>query len=66
MSISILATADEFDFDGEFAALVANYARTQPIGEPLPPADETLRRRERRPSRGSADRRAIEHSMREV
>ena len=75
MSISALAPADDFDgFDDllAFAAIVADFDNplaglapaTQPHGEPLPPADESLRRREHRPARSTADRAAIERSMR--
>ena len=52
------------DFD-EWEREFAPARLTQPIGEPFPQPDETLRRREHRPARRVADMSAIDESWRE-
>jgi len=63
MSVTTLPRpADGF---GDFERWEREFARTQPIGgEPLPPSDDTLRRREHRTARPSARGAAILRSMR--
>lgn len=74
MSVQTLAPADDFEAF-EFAALVAGITAsplaglvpaTQPLGEPFPAADESLRRRQNRPARNTANRAAIKQSWKET